>query len=193
MTDTQVDRRNPNQYQCKHEAEIGQLRAGYDAMAKVLDSMSIKLDLMAGQLNKVAIMEERHDGNLRELAKIAAKIEGFESSISEKFGNEIEKLDTKIETLEDKVTIRHETNKEKLYEAIANVNTKAEENAKLLHKWINWGGGLWAAFMLAAWLLGGAPIESLKQSWNKIENKITNQELVINGIDRRLERLETKK
>ena len=211
----QIDRRNPAQYNCKHEAEIGQLRAGYDSMAKVLDSMSVKLDLMAGQLNKVAIMEERHDGNLRELAKLTAKIDSFESNVYSQFNSHVAQINTKIDTfgekledridtvestlnskinhLEEKLQERHENTKEKLYLAINEVGKKGDTTDRLLHKWIYWGGGLWAAFCLAAWLIGGSPMNKLQIEWDKLQGRLSNQELIINGIDRRLDRIEEKR
>jgi len=193
MTDTQADRRNPNQYQCKHEAEIGSLRAGYDAIAKSMDTMVAKFDIVAGQMGKVVLMEERNEANMRELSRIAANVENLKDKFDDKFKHLEGHIEDRVVRIDERLSDKIDTVSDKLHQRINVLAGEHDKTDRLVHKWIYWGGGAWAAFCLIAWLVGGAPIDSLQKTWNKVESKIMNQEMVINGIDRRLERLESKK
>jgi len=215
MTDTQRDRRNPNQYQCKHEAEIGKLSIGYDMIAKNMDNLIIKFDIVLGQMNKVVLMEERNEANMRDLAKLTAKIESFEANIYQTFNSHVAQMNTKMDTiveklddridhvetvandkltrLEEKLTDRLDSTREKLYSALKANSETTDKLDRIVHKWIYWGGGAWAVFAGLVYLFGTMPIDALKSEWNKMQNKISASEMIVSGKERRLDRLETKK
>jgi type II secretory pathway component PulL len=138
-------------------------------------------------------MEERNEANMRELSRIAANVENLKDKFDDKFKHLEGHIEDRVVRIDERLSDKIDTVSDKLHQRINVLAGEHDKTDRLVHKWIYWGGGAWFVFAGLVYLFGTMPIDALKSEWNKMQNKISASEMIVSGVERRLDRLESRK
>lgn len=141
-------------YQCVHESEIGQLRASYEGLSKMMENLVNKIDIMGGGIvnlnTRLPVMEEKHDQYVRDLARISSQIENSDN-----------KHQARSENLELKLTNKIDNSFERVHSRIDGMQEKHNKLERFVYRafWI--GTGLWMMMLAIAYIVGDKPLKAV--------------------------------
>lgn len=150
-------------------------------MQKLMEGISTKMDIIAGTLNKIPLLEEKHDTYVKELTRVVTLLESTDK-----------RLITIIERVENDAKSRHEQMQARVHDRLDQFKKVQDDTTRRLDQYKNVAVGVWIAASAIFYLLGDRPIRAI-ESWKEgIEAKINVQGAVLDNHDRRFDELKLK-